>query len=177
MRGELDWIVMKALEKDRTRRYETANGLARDIERYLQDEPVEACPPSPATACGSSPASTAAHSAWRPRASSCCWPPAAAVSTWQALLARAAAQAAAAQAGEAEQRKQAEAVLDFVQDRIFAAARPLGRPGGLGQDVTLRQALEAALPDVDRNFADQPLVEARLRMTLASRSCTWATPG
>jgi len=48
MRGELDWIVMKALEKDRGRRYETANGLARDIERYLNEEPVEACPPSAA---------------------------------------------------------------------------------------------------------------------------------
>src|SRR5437867_9914 len=46
LRGELDWIVMKALEKDRARRYETANGLARDIQRYLSDEPVEACPPS-----------------------------------------------------------------------------------------------------------------------------------
>jgi eukaryotic-like serine/threonine-protein kinase len=46
VRGELDWIVMKALEKDRGRRYETANGFARDIERYLADEPVEACPPS-----------------------------------------------------------------------------------------------------------------------------------
>src|SRR5262249_12938073 len=47
VRGELDWIVMKALEKDRNRRYETADGLARDLERYLHDEPVEACPPSP----------------------------------------------------------------------------------------------------------------------------------
>ena len=46
MRGELDWIVMKALEKDRNRRYETANGLAADIQRYLDDEPVQACPPS-----------------------------------------------------------------------------------------------------------------------------------
>src|SRR5262249_29378489 len=46
VRGEIDWIVMKCLEKDRSRRYETANGLARDVERYLQDEPVEACPPS-----------------------------------------------------------------------------------------------------------------------------------
>jgi WD40 repeat protein/serine/threonine protein kinase len=46
LRGELDWIVMKCLEKDRTRRYETANGLARDVTRYLNDEPVEACPPS-----------------------------------------------------------------------------------------------------------------------------------
>ena len=46
MRGELDWIVMKALEKDRRRRYETANGFAKDIERYLEGDPVEACPPS-----------------------------------------------------------------------------------------------------------------------------------
>jgi serine/threonine protein kinase/tetratricopeptide (TPR) repeat protein len=46
LRYELDWIVMKALEKDRTRRYETASDFARDIERYLRDEPVEACPPS-----------------------------------------------------------------------------------------------------------------------------------
>jgi WD40 repeat protein/serine/threonine protein kinase len=46
VRGELDWIVMKCLEKDRTRRYPTANGLARDVERYLRDESVEACPPS-----------------------------------------------------------------------------------------------------------------------------------
>jgi tetratricopeptide (TPR) repeat protein len=44
--GELDWIVMKALEKDRNRRYETANGMARDLQRYLDDLPVEAGPPS-----------------------------------------------------------------------------------------------------------------------------------
>jgi serine/threonine protein kinase len=46
VRGELDWIVMKALEKDRNRRYETANGFAADVQRYLNDEPVLACPPS-----------------------------------------------------------------------------------------------------------------------------------
>jgi eukaryotic-like serine/threonine-protein kinase len=46
VRGELDWIVMRALEKDRSRRYETASGFARDIERYLDDEPVEAGPPA-----------------------------------------------------------------------------------------------------------------------------------
>jgi tetratricopeptide (TPR) repeat protein len=46
VKGELDWIVMKALEKDRSRRYETANGLALDVQRYLADEPVLACPPS-----------------------------------------------------------------------------------------------------------------------------------
>jgi serine/threonine protein kinase/tetratricopeptide (TPR) repeat protein len=46
LRGELDWIVMKALDKDRSRRYETANGFALDVQRYLADEPVLACPPS-----------------------------------------------------------------------------------------------------------------------------------
>jgi eukaryotic-like serine/threonine-protein kinase len=46
VRGELDWIVMRALEKDCGRRYETANGLARDVQRYLDGEPVESGPPS-----------------------------------------------------------------------------------------------------------------------------------
>ena len=46
LQGELDWVVMKAIDKDRTRRYDTANGLARDIQRYLADEVVEARPPS-----------------------------------------------------------------------------------------------------------------------------------
>lgn len=46
LRGDLDWIVVKSLEKDRSRRYETANGLGMDIQRYLNDEPVVARPPS-----------------------------------------------------------------------------------------------------------------------------------
>jgi tetratricopeptide (TPR) repeat protein len=46
VRGELDWIVMKALEKDRNRRYETPDALARDVQRYLNHEAVQACPPS-----------------------------------------------------------------------------------------------------------------------------------
>ncbi len=48
LRGDLDWIVMKCLEKDRSRRYDTANGLAMDIQRHLSNEPVVACPPSSA---------------------------------------------------------------------------------------------------------------------------------
>jgi len=48
LRGDVDWIVMKCLEKDRTRRYETANGLASDIQRHLNNEAVLACPPSAA---------------------------------------------------------------------------------------------------------------------------------
>ncbi|MEX2169555.1 MAG: protein kinase [Pirellulales bacterium] len=48
VRGELDWIVMKALDKDRGRRYQTAGALARELQHYLDDKPVEACPPSAA---------------------------------------------------------------------------------------------------------------------------------
>jgi tetratricopeptide (TPR) repeat protein/tRNA A-37 threonylcarbamoyl transferase component Bud32 len=46
IRGDLDWIVMRALEKDRNRRYESASALAADVHHYLNDEPVQACPPS-----------------------------------------------------------------------------------------------------------------------------------
>ncbi|MDX2035916.1 MAG: serine/threonine-protein kinase [Isosphaeraceae bacterium] len=46
MRGELDWIVMKALEKDRSRRYDTATALAKDVQRYIDGDSVEACPPT-----------------------------------------------------------------------------------------------------------------------------------
>ena len=46
LRGDLDWIVLKAIERDRTRRYETANALALDIERHLENKPVAARPPT-----------------------------------------------------------------------------------------------------------------------------------
>ena len=59
-------------------------------------------------------------------------------------------------------------MLDFVEGKVFAAARPEGLAGGLGKTVTLRQAVETALPFVETSFKDQPLIEARLRMTLGS---------
>jgi len=96
------------------------------------------------------------------------------VAVWEAIIANRAkhdafdAAAAQRQAREAADAKEAEtsAVLDFVQKRILAAARPEGQDGGLGRDVTLRRALEAAVPVVDKSFAKQPITEARLRTTL-----------
>ena len=196
VRGELDWIVMKVLEKDRTRRYEGASSLARDVERYLSDEPVEACPPS---------ASYRLRKFVR-RNKGAVLAAAGMVlllvcgiigTTWGLIRAeRARMQALAAQQAEAEQRQLAEmneqkaraaadaertakdnaqareaetaAVLDFVQQKVFAAARPKGQEGGLGTDVTLRQAVKTALPFVEKSFTNQPLVEARLRSTLAN---------
>src|SRR5262249_43924134 len=85
--------------------------------------------------------------------------------------ARREALAAAAAAKEAkniaeERAAETQAGLDFVQNKVFAAARPEGRAGGLGHDVTLRQAIQTALPFVEKSFAKQPLIEARLRVTL-----------
>jgi tetratricopeptide (TPR) repeat protein/serine/threonine protein kinase len=166
VRGELDWIVMKALEKDRNRRYETANSFARDIERYLADEPVEACPPS-------------AGYRLRKFARRNKGPVLAATTivlvlvagilgtTWGMLHAKAAARAEK-QAKETAQQSEAEttAVLDFVETKVFAAARPKDQDGGQGYDVKLADAVKAALSFVDKSFTGQPLIEARLRMTM-----------
>jgi hypothetical protein len=167
VRGELDWIVMKALDKDRSRRYETANGLAKDIENYLHDEPVQACPPGTGYRVkkfvkrnkGPVLAVTIVLLALVTGIMG---------TTWGLVRAERARQAEkkmkeTAEAREAEMR----AVLDFVENKIFAAARPEGLAGGLGRDVPLRKVLEVALPFVEQSFTDQPLIEARLRCTLA----------
>jgi serine/threonine protein kinase/tetratricopeptide (TPR) repeat protein len=187
VRGDLDWIVMKALEKERTRRYETAIEMARDIDRYLHDEPVEACPPSvryrlrkflsrnkgPVAAVGIVLLALVAGivgTTWGlVRAER-----ALAREAQQAEAERQAKQEALAAAEAEKEAKQtaqtreaeARAVLDFVTNRIFAAARPEGVEGGLGRDVTLREALNAVLPSLENAFKDQPLIEAKLRMTL-----------
>jgi serine/threonine protein kinase/tetratricopeptide (TPR) repeat protein len=180
IRGELDWVVMKALEKDRNRRYESPSAFAADVQRYLDDEPVEACPPSAAyrlrkfarrnkaaliPACLVALALVAGlvGTTWgmlraeRQRQ-------VAEVNEEKALTAASAEKEARelAQAREAE----TEAVLNFVSSRVFAAARPKRVSGGLGRDVSLREALESALARVEKSFANQPLIEARVRMTL-----------
>jgi serine/threonine protein kinase/tetratricopeptide (TPR) repeat protein len=180
MKGELDWLVLKALEKDRTRRYETANGLARDIQRYLADEVVEARPPSVGyrlskfvrrhkgqviaaslvllalvggfvgTTLGLFEARRQEKIARDETAE-----------REKALLAEKEAKEEA-QAREGETK----AVLDFVENRVFAAARPKEQAGGQGYDVKLADAIKAALPFVDTSFTAQPLIEARLRKTM-----------
>ncbi len=173
VRGELDWIVMKALEKDRNRRYETANGFAADVQRYLADEPVQACPPAVGYRLRK----------FVRRNKGPVWAAAVVLLTLVGGITgttfglvraeqRAEGERQAAE-GERQAKKKAQereaetnAVLDFVEKKIFAAARPQGDEGGLGRDVTLRQAIEVALPYVETRFADRPLIEARLRMTL-----------
>jgi serine/threonine protein kinase len=187
VRGELDWVVMKALEKDRTRRYETANALARDLQRYLDGDAVEAGPPSMAYRL---------HKLARRHRAALATAGAfvglllfaAAISTYLAIQARRAehdarqerdrvmaAEAKAqvnfarAQAEEEKARQsdaESKAVLDFFRGKVLAAARPRGQEGGLGKDVTLRAAVDAAESEIGTTFAARPAVEAAIRDTL-----------
>jgi serine/threonine protein kinase/WD40 repeat protein/tetratricopeptide (TPR) repeat protein len=166
-RGELDWIVMKALEKDRNRRYETANGFAQDIQRYLADEPVEACPPSAMYRLRKF-----AHKHWRGLATAGAFmlllAAAALASAWQAIRAalaetnaRQAQALAEVQSGlarktqEVAQLERQQAATNLYHARVEEAAM-LRRARGMGYraDVfkRLQQALELDTPekDIDR---------------------------
>jgi len=116
LKGDLDWIVMKCLEKDRKRRYETANGLAADINRHLNNEPVLARPPS---------AAYRFQKAWQRNKGAFTATAAVAtvlvlgvvVSTWQAIRAN------SARAGEATQRVQAQAAQKLAEAEQQRATR------------------------------------------------------
>ncbi len=173
LRNELDWIVMKALEKDRARRYETANGFAADINRYLAGEPVNAHPPSAGYRMkkflrkhkGPVIAASLVGLALIGGIIGTGWGLVRAEQARERETQRAEGERVAkeeAQAREAETK----AVLEFVETKVFAAARPETQEGGLGYDVKLANAITAALPFVEKSFTDQPLIEARLRMTL-----------
>jgi non-specific serine/threonine protein kinase/serine/threonine-protein kinase len=153
--GDLQWIVQKAIDKDRTRRYETANGLAMDLGRYLADEPVVARPPSFAYRAG--------KLVRRNRTAV-----AAAAVVAAALLASAivsgvgmvrAVRAEAATAREAEALRQ---VSDFLV-RLFEVSDP---GEARGSSVTARELLDEAALRIDAELEGQPLVRARLMQTM-----------
>ena len=159
LRGDLDWIVMKALEKDRARRYETANGLAVDIHRHLNNEPVVARPPGRLYRFGKmARRNKAAFSTIV--AVAIALVAGAIASAWQAERARRAERLAKAE------RDSVNTVLQFFREKILAAGRPEGQDGGLGKDVTLREAIDAAEPQITTSFRDRPVVEAAIRHTL-----------
>jgi len=163
VRGELDWIVMKCLEKDRARRYETANGLARDIQRHLDDEPVEACPPSAAYKLR--------KFARKHRAAffislgfATLLLLGALAATWQAVRAtRAEAEARREREATAKALARAQAVSDFLTKDLLGKAAPEFSPHQ--SKVTVEELLLRAAEKIDREgtLADQPEVEATLR--------------
>jgi tetratricopeptide (TPR) repeat protein len=158
IRGDLDWIVMKAMEKDRTRRYESASALAQDIERHLQAEPVLAAPPSAGYKLrkfvkrNKAAVSAAAAIALLLVAGT-------AVSTWQAVRANQARDEAERQAGISQ------AVSDFLQDDLLGSADPWT---GRAEGHTVVSFLDAASKRLEGKFADEPLIEASIRYTFGS---------
>ncbi len=163
LRGELDWIVMKALEKDRNRRYETANALARDVQRYLADEVVEARPPSAGYRLRKF---VRRH---RGRV-------AAAVLVLLTLVAGiigtswGLVRAVRAREHAEEQRKYAEAIAGFVRDDFLALTSVEGQSrtgggredAGLNKDTTLRQLLDRAAEKLSQRRDLEPRTEAEL---------------
>jgi len=178
LRGELDWIVMKCLEKDRNRRYETAHDLAADLRRYLNDEQVSAHPPS----LGYRAQKWFRRHRTASLAASVAIVAVVTGSTGLVLglvdaaradrKARVAAEAAASAAvaerqallGEAQQRKQAEEVAQFV-DSLFRDLDPIAEPDEL--KYRLVERLDAMSAGLEHTYQGDPLVRARLRRTLA----------
>ncbi|NLE37896.1 MAG: serine/threonine protein kinase [Pirellulaceae bacterium] len=185
MRGELDWVVMKALEKDRTRRYETANEFANDIQRYLNDEPVVACPPSAAYrfrkfARRNKVAFTTALLVMAALIVGIIG------TTWQSIRAtrqRDRAVKAELLAGrryesELNARRlveherdravaaemQARAVNQFINDDLLSQADP---ERGSDREIKLRTVVDRASEKVAGRFGNQPLVKAAVHNTLA----------
>ena len=165
LRGDLDWIVMKCLEKDRTRRYETANGLAQDLIRHLNDEPIVA-----------RPATRLYLFAKIVRRNKVAFASAAAVvvalllgtavSTWQAVQAR------RAKALVLQTRGDAEELSNFILEDFYSELEPTGRFETVGrlaaQAVGYYDRLPASsrTPETERN---RSIAQARLALIDARR--------
>jgi len=178
VRGELDWIVMKAMEKDPARRYETANGFARDVQRYLSDQPVEASPPlrlyrlRKFVRRNKVGIVTGAFVALVLVAAT-------AVSTWQAVRARRAERQTAQQRDEAtgekrradEQAAIATAVNEFLNQDVLGQASPVNQvevdsKGVPDRDLKVRDALDRAANRIGERFRDRPVVEAAVHFSV-----------
>ncbi len=169
LREDLDWVVMKCLEKDRTRRYDTPSQLAEELRRYLNNEPVMAGPPSVSYKLGKF---VRRHRAGVAGGSvvAASLVIAAVVSTAFGLSEAEARQqeAAARQVAEAERERAeretavAEAVNAFLNDDLLGAPNPLAD----GPDVRVIEILSRAGDRVRERFADQPEVRARVLASL-----------
>ncbi len=154
LQGDLDWVTMKALEKDRTRRYGSANELTTDVQRYLSNQPVRARPPSMTYTLGKFVRRNRVivTAAGLVLAALVVGLTAAAVGFFHASQERDAAERA---------RDESEAVTEFLASMLAAAD-----PAELGKDVTVRQVLDQAAGSIGEEFGGQPLIEARLRGTI-----------
>ena len=156
LRRDLDWVVMRALEKDRTRRYGSASEFAQDLERFLRDEPVLAGPPSVGYKVGKFvrrhrvPVTVAAILV--------------ATLVTAVVGMTAVTMFALDERARAEQQARiAQLTNTFLNEDLLGQADPMRRPD---PDVRLRTVLDAAADRVDGRFDEAPLVEADIRMTI-----------
>ncbi len=170
LRGELDWIVMKALEKDRKRRYDTANGFALDIKRFLADEPVSAAAPS-ATYRFSKFARRNKTGLAVAGAFGLLLVAATIISTWQAVRARRAEaqvkkrviEVAAERDKKEKARQEAQALSTFLID-VFRSPDPALD----GRTITVAETLDRAAHKLQIGLTNQPAEGARLQLALGS---------
>jgi non-specific serine/threonine protein kinase/serine/threonine-protein kinase len=157
LRGDLDWITMKALEKDRTRRYATANALAMDLRRHLANEPVLAGPPSATYRTG--------KFVRRHRVG------VAAVASLVILLAAFAA-AMTVQVGrtarERDRANQEAATARQVSDFLVGLFQMSDPNEARGKTLTAREVLATGALQLERGLHDQPQVRARLQATIGA---------
>ncbi len=160
LRGELEWIPLKAMRKDRVERYSTAAELAEDIRNYLMNRPLLAGPES---------ATYRLRKFLRRNKG----PVAAAVVALLVLLAGIAGTTIAlvgqsrARAEADRNRAEAEAVAGFLTDNVLASATPADIPDKVVRDTIVRVMLDPAAEAATKSLANQPLVQAAVRKTLA----------
>ncbi len=157
LRGDLDWIVMKALEKDRNRRYESAGAFAADVQRYLNDEPVLACPPTKLYRVGKF---VRRHKAGLGVATVLLLAMLLGASSWLWLLQKRAGAEGEARVAIQEAREHLES--ERWSEALSAARRAEGVLAGVGGDATLRQQIKILIEDLEMA---RKLQEARLRIT------------
>jgi len=168
LRGDLDWVVMKCLEKDRARRYDTVSDLIAEVQRYLRNEPVVAGPPSasyrmkkfvrrnklPVVAVAGIVLALTAGLV---------------VSDLQRRRAVRAEELAAIRLTDSETardeaikaRDESDTVTQFLSDTLASVD-----PGKEGKDVTVREVFDKSAETIGEKFHDKPLIEARLRHTI-----------
>jgi serine/threonine protein kinase/tetratricopeptide (TPR) repeat protein len=164
LKGDLDWIVMKCLEKDRARRYDTANGLAADIKRHLNNEPVVACPPSKLYEFQKT---VRRHKVGFAATAAIMVILAGGIlaSAWQAVRAtRAKAQALAEKQRADREAATANRVTSFLR-QMLATANP---QSSKTPDYTVRAMLDDFAPAIDDEFPDHPQVATELHTVIGS---------
>lgn len=155
LRGDLDWIVLKALDKNRTRRYQTINALALDIKRYLADEPVSAGPPSTTY--------RVRKFARRHRFGVVT----AATLLFLLLISSFTATFQAARIARERDRANREALAARrVADFLVGLFRISDPSEARGNSLTAREVLDKGAATLDQTLSDQPELQARLQVTI-----------